>query len=119
MTLRYLLDTTLAGEPVVREPEVGVLRKLEKRGAECAIAAPVWQELLLAVEGLPAGSPRRVLLERYLQEVVKPSFPICRTTTRPPRGRRASGRGERRAEGDRRAWRRRSRRSPSRVGWRS
>ncbi|HEY2509766.1 MAG TPA: PIN domain-containing protein [Polyangiaceae bacterium] len=76
MTLRYLLDTGVVAEPVTRDPDADVLKRLRKRGGECAIAAPVWQELLLAVESLPAGTERRAIVERYLQEVVRPSFPV-------------------------------------------
>jgi tRNA(fMet)-specific endonuclease VapC len=76
MTLRFLIDTRVVVEPIVRAPDAEVLRRLRKKAPECALAAPVWQELLLAVETLPAGSERRILVERYLQEVVRPSFPI-------------------------------------------
>ena len=76
MMLRYLLDTAVVAEPVAMRPDEELLRRLRKKAPECAIAAPVWQELLLAVEALPAGSERRLLLERYLQEVVRPSFPV-------------------------------------------
>ncbi len=76
MTLRYLLDTVVVAEPIARRPDDALLRRLRSKAPECAIAAPVWQELLLAAEALPAGSDGRILLERYLQEVVRRSFPI-------------------------------------------
>ena len=76
MTLRYLLDTGVVSEPVTRSPGAETLRRLRKKAPECAIAAPVWQELLVAVEALPAGSEPRRLVERYLQDVVRPSFPV-------------------------------------------
>jgi tRNA(fMet)-specific endonuclease VapC len=74
--LRYLLDTGVVADPVAREPNAEILKRLRRKGAECAIAAPVWHELLMAVETLPGGSEARGLLGRYLQDVVRPSFPV-------------------------------------------
>jgi tRNA(fMet)-specific endonuclease VapC len=74
--LRYLLDTGVVADPVTREPNAEILRRLRKKSAECAIAAPVWHELRMAVETLPGGSEARGLLDRYLQDVVRPSFPV-------------------------------------------
>lgn len=76
MTLRYLLDTAVVGAPVLTTPDADVVRRLEKKGQECAVPAPVWSELLTAAERLPPGSDRRATLERYLQEVVRRSFPV-------------------------------------------
>lgn len=75
MTLQYLLDTTIVSEPVSKTPDLGVLERLEARGSECAIAAPVWHELTYGCRRLPKGK-RQVALEAYLQEVVRRSFPI-------------------------------------------
>ena len=76
MKLRYLLDTGVVADPVTREPNAEILRRLRRKGSECAIAAPVWHELLMAVEALPGGSESRGLFDRYLQDVVRPSFPV-------------------------------------------
>jgi tRNA(fMet)-specific endonuclease VapC len=76
MTLRCLLDTGIAATPLGKSPDPEVVRKLGKRSAECAIPAPVWSELLLAVEALKPGSEPRVATERYLHEVLRRSFPI-------------------------------------------
>jgi tRNA(fMet)-specific endonuclease VapC len=74
VTLRYLLDTSIVSVPVSKKPDPAVLKRLDKRGAECAIAAPVWHELTYGCRRLPRGK-RRTALEAYLRDVVRPSFP--------------------------------------------
>jgi tRNA(fMet)-specific endonuclease VapC len=73
--LRYLLDTSIVSSPVSKVPDPGVLARLADHDAECAIAAPVWHELTYGCRRLPRGR-RRAALEAYLEEVVRPSFPI-------------------------------------------
>jgi tRNA(fMet)-specific endonuclease VapC len=75
VTLRYLLDTNIVSAPVARKPDARVVQRLNSDGAACAIAAPVWHELMYGCHRLPAGK-RRVALEAYLAEVIRPSFPI-------------------------------------------
>ena len=75
MTLRYLLDTNIVSVPISKKPIPSVVAKLRKRGAECAIAAPVWHELLFGCARLPPGK-RRDALQRYLDTVIRASFPI-------------------------------------------
>lgn len=75
MTLRYLLDTNIASAPAAKKPNQHVIRQLERYGAGCAIAAPVWHELTYGCRRLPAGK-RRVALEAYLEDVIRRSFPI-------------------------------------------
>lgn len=75
MTLRFLLDTSIVSAPVAPEPDRKVIRRLDQYGLYCAIAAPVWHELVYGCRRLPAGRRRRAL-EDYLQTVVRPSFPI-------------------------------------------
>jgi tRNA(fMet)-specific endonuclease VapC len=75
VTLRYLLDTCIVSAPVAKTPDPGILERLEQRGPECAIAAPVWHELTYGCRRLPMGK-RRVALETYLRDVVRGSFPI-------------------------------------------
>ena len=58
-----------------KEPNAALVRRLEKEGADCAIASPVWHELTYGAKRLPAGR-RRVALEAYLNDVVGASFPI-------------------------------------------
>lgn len=75
MTLTFLLDTTIVSAPLAKEPNRRVVKKLEQQGDLCAIAAPVWHELIYGASRLPAGK-RRTALEEYLHRVVRSSFPV-------------------------------------------
>ena len=61
--------------PVSKTPDAAILERLDERGPECAIAAPVWHELTYGCRRLPKGT-RRAALEAYLRDVVGGSFPI-------------------------------------------
>ena len=74
MTIRYLLDTNIVSTPIAKKPNAQILEGLNRRGAECAIAAPVWHELTYGCRRLPKGK-RRAALETYLRDVVRGSFP--------------------------------------------
>jgi tRNA(fMet)-specific endonuclease VapC len=75
VTLRYVLDTGIVSSPISKVPNQAIVSKLEKHGHECAIAAPVWHELIFGCRRLPSGIRRRAL-ETYLGDVVRASFPI-------------------------------------------
>lgn len=75
MTIRYLLDTSIVSAPISKEPDALIVKRLEQRGHECAIAAPVWHELTYGCQRLARGK-RRTALETYLRDVVQASFPI-------------------------------------------
>jgi tRNA(fMet)-specific endonuclease VapC len=75
VTLGYLLDTGIVSAPISKKPDAAILERLDKHGPECAIAAPVWHELMYGCRRLPKGK-RRVALEAYLHDVVHRSFPI-------------------------------------------
>ena len=75
MMLKFLLDTTIVSAPVAKIPNRRVVKKLEQQGVYCAIAAPVWHELVYGCSRLPPGK-RRSALEDYLHGVVRRSFPI-------------------------------------------
>ena len=75
MTVKFLLDTAIISAPIALEPNPKVVRKLEQQGAQCAIAAPVWHELVYGVSRLALGK-RRTALEEYLHAVVRRSFPV-------------------------------------------
>lgn len=62
-------------EPVTLRPRPQVVQRLRARGDECAIGAPVWHELRFGMLRLPT-SKRRTQLERYLEDVIRPVFPI-------------------------------------------
>jgi tRNA(fMet)-specific endonuclease VapC len=73
VTLRYLLDTSIVSSPVSKEPNIEIVKQLEKHGLECALGAPVWHELIYGCQLLPSGK-RRTTLETYLAHVVHPTF---------------------------------------------
>ncbi len=75
MTALYLLDTSTISEPAKKEPDVGLVRRLEEHAHESVIAAPVWHEIQYGCRALPAGK-KRTALETYIREVIFASFPI-------------------------------------------
>ncbi len=75
MSLRYLLDTNILSAAIASTPHPSVLRRLDRHGGECGIATPVWHELLYGTRRLPP-SKRRQAIEAFLDEVVRPSFPM-------------------------------------------
>jgi tRNA(fMet)-specific endonuclease VapC len=75
VTLRFLLDTSVVSEPALASPNTRLIRRLEQRAGQCAIAALVWHELIYGVAGLPDGK-RRSTLDYYVQSVVRDRFPI-------------------------------------------
>ena len=75
MTLKYLLDTNVVSEPLRPDPSSSIMRRLRRHEGETAIASVVWHELRFGCLRLPK-SRRRAAIERYLDEVVLPSFPI-------------------------------------------
>jgi tRNA(fMet)-specific endonuclease VapC len=75
VNLRYLLDTSVVSSPISTRPSSEILKHLETDGHECAIASPVWNELIYGCQRLPRGK-RRAALETYLHDVVLASFPV-------------------------------------------
>lgn len=75
MNLRYLLDTSIVSSPISKTPSSEVLKRLDAHGHECAIAAPVWNELIYGCQRLPKGR-RRDAIETYLEDVILASFPV-------------------------------------------
>jgi len=73
--MRYLLDTSVVSVPVSQRPDPVIVRRLEERASLCAIAAPVWHELVYGVGRLPRGK-RRTALESYLRDAVQAVFPV-------------------------------------------
>jgi tRNA(fMet)-specific endonuclease VapC len=75
VTVRFLLDTSIVSSPIAKVPNPQVLAQLEEHGHECAIAAPVWNELTYGCQRLVRGK-RREAIETYLEDVVLASFPV-------------------------------------------
>lgn len=75
MTLRYLLDTSTLSSLVAAKPNPMVFERLTEREAQCAIAAPVWSELVYAHARLEIGK-RKAVLEGFVADVVMKLFPV-------------------------------------------
>jgi tRNA(fMet)-specific endonuclease VapC len=73
--LRYLLDTSIVSAPISKKPDAAIVRRLTQHGPECAVAAPVWHELIYGCRRMPAGK-RRTSVEAYLRDVVHTSFSV-------------------------------------------
>jgi tRNA(fMet)-specific endonuclease VapC len=72
---RFLLDTSTVSAAMWKTPHPGVLEAFREHGGECSIGAPVWHELQFGIRRMPQGR-RRVALQAFLEEVVKPTLPI-------------------------------------------
>lgn len=75
MTLKFLLDTGTLSAVIAPKPSRLAIERLSRRQEQCAIAAIVWDELIYGCARLPA-SKRKEQLQAYLDDVVRPSFPI-------------------------------------------
>jgi tRNA(fMet)-specific endonuclease VapC len=75
VTLKFLLDTSIVSAPLMKEPNKRVAKRLDQHGEHCALAAPVWHELVYGVSRLPDGK-RRSALQEYLNNVIRRAFPI-------------------------------------------
>jgi tRNA(fMet)-specific endonuclease VapC len=75
VTSQYLLDTNVVSEPLKPRPNARVMARLKQSSATSALPSVVWHELMYGLERLPL-SRRRRYVERYLREVVEPSFEI-------------------------------------------
>lgn len=75
MKLKYLIDTNIVSAPISKIPNPEVLRRLERHGAECAIASLVWHELLYGALRLEPSKRQETILA-FLGQVVDASFPI-------------------------------------------
>ncbi len=71
----YLLDTNILSEPTKLRPNPSVLERLEQVSPLCAMSSITYHELYYDVH-LVQNETRRLHLERYLLNVVKPSFPV-------------------------------------------
>ncbi len=70
-----MLDTNILSEPTKPRPNPSVLERLEQVGPLCAMSSIAYHELYYGVHLIQNGACR-LHLERYLLNVVKPSFPI-------------------------------------------
>ena len=73
--MEYLLDASVVSEPLRPRPSINIMQRLCEHDGEIAIAAPVWHELRFGCVRLPR-SRRRDAIERYIEDVVRTSFPV-------------------------------------------
>ncbi len=71
----YLLDSNIVSEIIKHDANFNVIKKLTEHSSDCAICAPVWEELMFGVKILPQGMNRKEL-EDYLVNDVHMNFPI-------------------------------------------
>lgn len=71
----YLLDSNIVSEIIKPEPDFNVIRKIAEHNSDCAICAPVWQELLFGLYRMPDGINKKYL-ERFLKDDVHENFKI-------------------------------------------
>ena len=72
---RFLLDTNVLSEPLLRRPDARVLRRLESHREDCVTAALALHELWFGALRLEPSS-RRARIESYLREVVEVVYPV-------------------------------------------
>jgi tRNA(fMet)-specific endonuclease VapC len=75
VTVRYLLDTNVASEPLKKYPNKSIIVALERHESEIAISSTVWHELNFEALRLQPGRNRDRYL-RYFEEVVRRKLPI-------------------------------------------
>ena len=71
----YLLDSNIVSEIIKPEPDFNVIKKIAEHNSDCAICAPVWQELLFGLYRLPEGLNKKYL-EKFLKDDVHETFKI-------------------------------------------
>ena len=71
----YLLDSNIISEIIKPEPDFNVIQKITEHNSDCAICAPVWQELLFGLYRLPESLNKKYL-EKFLKEDVHEIFKI-------------------------------------------
>jgi tRNA(fMet)-specific endonuclease VapC len=77
VTLKYLLDTSIVSLAGMERPNRRVVARLEEEAAHCAIAAPVWHELIFGWSRMPNGK-RKVAVGAFLNDVIARTLPILK-----------------------------------------
>ncbi len=71
----YLLDTNVVSEWMKPIPNSSVIAMIKRHYQECAIASPIWHELLYGCYRLPVSRRRREF-ESFIKNVIESYFPI-------------------------------------------
>lgn len=75
----YLLDSNIVSEIIKAEANFNVIKKMAEHNSDCAICAPVWQELLFGLYQMPDGQNKKYL-EKFLKDDVHESFKVINFT---------------------------------------
>ena len=57
----YLLDSNIISEIIKPDANFNVIKKLAEHSSDCAICAPVWEEMMFGAKILPQGMSRKFL----------------------------------------------------------
>ncbi len=75
----YLLDTNIVSEIIKNDPDFNVIKKIAEHNSDCAICAPVWQELLFGLYSMTDGVQKKYL-ESFIENDVHENFKIKQFT---------------------------------------
>ena len=71
----YLLDSNIISEIIKPEPDFNVISKIAEHNSDCAICAPVWQEILYGLYRMPEGIYKKYL-DNFINDDVHENFKI-------------------------------------------
>ena len=71
----YLLDSNIVSEIIKPEPDFNVISKIAEHNSDCAICAPVWQEILFGLYHMPDGMNKKYL-DKFINDDVHENFKI-------------------------------------------
>ena len=71
----YLLDLNIVSEIIKPEPDFNVISKIAEHNSDCAICAPVWQEILFGLYHMPDGMNKKYL-DKFINDDVHENFKI-------------------------------------------
>ena len=71
----YLLDSNIVSEIIKPEPDFNVISKIAEHNSDCAICAPVWQEILYGLYHMPDGINNKYL-DKFINDDVHENFKI-------------------------------------------
>ena len=75
----YLLDSNIVSEIIKADANYDVIKKLSEHSSDCAICAPVWQELMFGMLRLQDGA-QKSFLAKFIQKEVPGDFKILNYT---------------------------------------
>lgn len=76
---RYLLDCNIVSEIIKPEPSFNVITKFVEHTSDCAICAPVWQEMLFGAYRMQDGMNKKYLLD-FIKDDIRENFKIISYT---------------------------------------